>query len=480
MTQVVGTNVSSLTAQRNLSASQMTLATALQRLSSGMRINSAKDDAAGVAIADRFTAQIRGLDMARRNAADGISLAQTAEGALASSTNSLQRIRELAVQAANATNSSSDRKALQTEVSQLVSEMDLTANNTEFAGVKLLDGSFASATYQVGANANQTISAQTGDFRTATYGNNRFYSASITAAAAPTFTAGSLTIQGDATSTVTVATTDTAKSLATSIYAVSSTTGVAAAANTRGSLAFATANQGYSLSITSSNSTAVTVTFAIGSNSTASGLSSAVAAINDASAKTGVTAKLNDTGTAVLLENTAGDNISIANGAGSGGGITLGNYQPATDNYGTAFAAAAGATAAVVGYLELSSQKAYGVTATSTAATTGASTLRSVSLMDVSTVSGASEVIKIADSALALLNTQRARLGALQSRFESITSNLQTASENASASRSRIRDADFASETASLTRAQVLQQAGTAILSQANALPNSVLSLLRS
>jgi flagellin len=479
MTQVVGTNVSSLTAQRNLSASQMTLATALQRLSSGMRINSAKDDAAGVAIADRFTAQIRGLDMARRNAADGISLAQTAEGALASSTNSLQRIRELAVQAANATNSSSDRKALQTEVSQLVSEMDLTANNTEFAGVKLLDGSFGSATYQVGANANQTVSAQTGDFRTASYGNNRFYSASIAAAAAPTFTAGNVVIQGDATSTVTVATTDTAKSLATSINAVSSTTGVAAAANTRGSLAFATANQGYSLSITSSNSTAVTVTFAIGSNSTASGLSSAVAAINDASAKTGVTAKLNDTGTAVLLENTAGDNISIANGAGSGGGITLGNYAPSTDTYNAGVAAAAGATVAAMGYLELSSQKAYGVTATSTAATTGASSLRAVSILDVSSVSGANEAIRIADSALALLNTQRARLGALQSRFESITSNLQTASENASASRSRIRDADFAAETAALTRAQVLQQAGTAILAQANAAPNSVLSLLR-
>ena len=192
-----------------------------------------------------------------------------------------------------------------------------------------------------------------------------------------------------------------------------------------------------------------------------------------------MTAKLNDTGTAVLLENTAGDNISIANGAGSGGSISLANYQPATDNYGTAFAAAAGATAAVAGYVELSSQKAYGIPAPTTAATTGSSTLRSVSLMDVSTVSGANEAMRIADSALGLLNTQRARLGALQSRFESITANLQTASENASASRSRIRDADFAAETAALTRSQVLQQAGTAILSQANALPNSVLSLLR-
>ncbi|MEI7970768.1 MAG: flagellin [Betaproteobacteria bacterium] len=480
MSLSIATNVLSLTAQRNMSTNQGVLSTSIERLSSGLRINSAQDDAAGIAIADRFTARIRGLDMARRNAADGISLAQTAEGALASSTNSLQRIRELAVQAANATNSSSDRKALQTEVSQLVSEMDLTANNTEFAGVKLLDGSFGSATYQVGANANQTVSAQTGDFRTASYGNNRFYSASIAAAAAPTFTAGNVVIQGDATSTVTVATTDTAKSLATSINAVSSTTGVAAAANTRGSLAFATANQGYSLSITSSNSTAVTVTFAIGSNSTASGLSSAVAAINDASAKTGVTAKLNDTGTAVLLENTAGDNISIANGAGSGGGITLGNYAPSSDTYNAGVAAAAGATVAAMGYLELSSQKAYGVTATTTnAATTGASSLRAVSILDVSSVSGANEAIRIADSALALLNTQRARLGALQSRFESITSNLQTASENASASRSRIRDADFAAETAALTRAQVLQQAGTAILAQANAAPNSVLSLLR-
>ncbi|MEI7970765.1 MAG: flagellin, partial [Betaproteobacteria bacterium] len=179
MAQIVGTNVSSLTAQRNLSTSQGTLATALERLSSGMRINSAKDDAAGVAISDRFSAQIRGLDQARRNSADGISLAQTAEGALASSTSLLQRIRELSVQAANATNSASDRKALQTEVSQLVSELELAANNTEFAGVKLLDGSFGSASFQVGANANQTVAATMGDFRTASYGNNRFYSASI-------------------------------------------------------------------------------------------------------------------------------------------------------------------------------------------------------------------------------------------------------------------------------------------------------------
>ena len=173
MSQVINTNVASLNAQRNLGASQGSLATALQRLSSGMRINSAKDDAAGLAISERFTSQIRGIEQARRNANDGISLSQTAEGALKSSGEILQRVRELAVQSANATNSAGDRKAIQAEVGQLVSELDRISTSTEFNGLKLLDGSFGSASFQVGANANQVITAQTGDFRTSVYGIDR-------------------------------------------------------------------------------------------------------------------------------------------------------------------------------------------------------------------------------------------------------------------------------------------------------------------
>ena len=173
MPQVINTNMASLNAQRNLNKSQSDLQTALQRLSSGMRINSAKDDAAGLAISQRFTSQIRGLDQAQRNANDGISLSQTAEGALQSSGDILQRIRELAVQASNATNSVSDRQALNAEVQQLTQELQRVATSAQFNGQNLLDGSFMSSVFQVGANANQTIVATSGNFQTNAYGNYR-------------------------------------------------------------------------------------------------------------------------------------------------------------------------------------------------------------------------------------------------------------------------------------------------------------------
>ncbi len=158
MPQVINTNIASLNAQRNLNSSQAAQAQAIQRLSSGLRINSAKDDAAGLAISDRFTTQIRGLTQASRNANDGISLAQTAEGALSQVGDNLQRIRELALQSANATNSSSDRAALNSEVTQLLAEVSRVATQTQFNGLNLLDGTFSAAQFQVGANANQIIS----------------------------------------------------------------------------------------------------------------------------------------------------------------------------------------------------------------------------------------------------------------------------------------------------------------------------------
>jgi flagellin len=189
MAAVINTNIASLNAQRNLGTSQTALATSLQRLSSGLRINSAKDDAAGLAISDRMTSQIRGGDQARRNANDGVSLAQTAEGALSSANDMLQRIRELSIQSANATNSVNDRAALQAEANQLTAELDRVATTTQFNGQNILDGTFGSANFQVGANANQTITATTGNFRTASYGNYRI-GASV---AATSSSAGDLT-----------------------------------------------------------------------------------------------------------------------------------------------------------------------------------------------------------------------------------------------------------------------------------------------
>ena len=480
MSQVINTNVASLNAQRNLGASQGSLATALQRLSSGMRINSAKDDAAGLAISERFTSQIRGIEQARRNANDGISLSQTAEGALKSSGEILQRVRELAVQSANATNSAGDRKAIQAEVGQLVSELDRISTSTEFNGLKLLDGSFGSASFQVGANANQVITAQTGDFRTSVYGNNSYTSALITASDGAAFTAEDFDIQGLSTATISAVATDTARTLANKVNAQSDSTGVSATARTQAELGFATADSSYTLSLTSNNTTAVNVTFSVGAVDTAEGLANAVSAINDVASKTGVTAKLNDTQSAIILENASGENIRVDNGAASGGGVTLGNYDTSTEAFETGVAAAAGAGLDAVGYLEFNSDKGFAIANSGgTNVDDGAATLASVGTIDVSDVAGANSALKIVDAALAAVNGQRAKFGALQSRFENTVTNLQVTSENLSASQSRIRDADFAAETAAMTRNQILQQAGTAVLAQANAIPNNVLSLLR-
>lgn len=493
MPQIINTNVASLNAQRNLNVSQNALATSLQRLSSGLRINSAKDDAAGLAISERFTSQINGLDQAQRNANDGVSLAQTAEGALGTSGDLLQRIRTLAVQSANASNSASDRQAINAEVTQLTAELDRVAQTAQFNGQNLLDGSFGSATFQVGANANQTITATTGNFRTNQYGNYRIGALAATAtnplgdltagstanaitsnaAAANRVAGGTLTINGSAGSaTVTVAAAASAKTVAAQINAQTANTGVTATAQTQFDLTALTASASYSLNVTSNNTTAVTLAFTVGATVNADGLSAAVNAFNDQSGKTGVTAQVNSAGTGITLLNQSGENITIANNAASTAAITVG---------GTATAAAA--TAIGTGQLTLDSSKTFNVAASNTTdffnAAAASGQLQKVSDLDVSSVAGANRSLSIVDSALASINGQRARFGALQSRFQSTITSLQTTSENLSAARSRITDADFASETASLTRGQILQQAGVAILAQANALPNNVLALLR-
>lgn len=494
MPQIINTNVASLNAQRNLNTSQSALAQALQRLSSGLRLNSAKDDAAGLAISERFTAQIRGLDQARRNAGDGVSLAQTAEGALQSAGDLLQRIRELAVQSANASNAAGDRAALNAEVSQLVAELDRIATSTEFNSLKLLDGSFGAAQFQVGANANQTITATTANFRTAQYGNYRIGSqvdagattpnadlvAGSTAnaitsnAAAANRVAGStIQINGFAgTATVTVAAAASAKSVADLINAQTTNTGVSASALTRFDLTAFTASSSYSFNVTSNNTTAITVAFTTGTVINADGLSTVVNAFNDVQSKTGVVASVNAAGTGVTLTNQSGANLDLLGNAGTTA-LTIGGT-----------ATAAGATAFGTGQIVLDSEKSFNVVSSTAVdfinVTTAASgQLQATSQLDVNTVGSSNRSLAIVDAALAAINGQRAKFGALQARFDAAITNLQTTSENLSASRSRIRDADFAQETALLTRAQILQQAGVAILAQANAVPNNVLALLR-
>jgi flagellin len=380
MPQVINTNLASLNAQRNLNASQSSLNVSLQRLSSGLRINSAKDDAAGLAISERMTAQIRGLNQAARNANDGISLAQTAEGALGEIGNNLQRIRELAVQSRNATNSTTDRAALNTEAAQLKAEIDRVATTTSFNGVKLLDGSFTNAAFQVGANVGETITISSlVNAQSAALGTSSI--AQVTGAAASAFTAitaGDLTING------------------TSVGAIAADTN---AANRAASIA---------------------------------------AAVNSVSGTTNVYATVLNS-TQVTLTNSSGGNVVVA-------------------------FAGASATTATTGF---------------TAGTTSTASVTGFAALDISSIAGADTAMTQMDAALAALNTARATLGAVQNRFMSVVANVQTTSENLSASRSRIQDADFASETANLTRAQILQQAGTAMLAQANALPQNVLSLLR-
>jgi flagellin len=381
MAQVINTNTISLNAQRNLGASGASLATTIQRLSSGLRINSAKDDAAGLAISERFSTQIRGLDVAVRNANDGISLAQVAEGSLTEIGNNLQRIRELSVQSANASNSSSDRAALNAEVKQLTSEIDRVAKQADFNGTKLLDGSFTSQLFQVGANASQAIAIdKVVDAQADALGNVKF-AADVTSAAI-------------------------------------------ADAAADGSIADLTINGVTIADVEYTNGTS--------GEDIAKGLA---AAINAKLGETGVYASVD--ADQVTLTSVKADTDLVVGGTVTGSGLT----------------------------------------AATTAATAG--TAQFAKDLDITTFEGAQKALEIVDAALTSVNSARADLGAVQNRFTSVVANLQTSSENLAASRSRIRDTDFAKETAELTRTQILQQAGTAMLAQANQVPQNVLSLLR-
>jgi len=489
MASTINTNINSLTAQRNLGMTATSLATSIQRLSSGLRINSAKDDAAGLAISERFTSQVRGLNQAVRNANDGISLAQTAEGALKASGDILQRVRELAVQSANATNSASDRQALQAEVGQLVSELDRISQTTEFNGSKLLDGTFGTQQFQVGANANQTITAATANLRTNVYGNNQTKNnagaATLAAITANGNTGGNVTINGSiGSATVSTASNSTAKANTALINAQTVETGVTATARTDMNVSFAAAGA-YSLTLQSDNSTAVSISFSLAAATTAEGLSSAVSAINDQSSKTGVIASLNSTGSAVILTNASGNDIALSDTAALNAGdvtVTKLDEDLAASGGGVTLNAAAtvAQTATVTGYITLDSSKSFSVGVSAGNTLTGSSSsLKKVSDLDITDFKSATNSLKTVDSAIAFISGQRASLGALQSRFETAINNLQVTSENLQASRSRILDADFAQETANLSRAQILQQAGTAMVVQANQLPQGVLALLR-
>jgi flagellin len=492
MSSVINTNVASLNAQRNLSASQASLNTSIQRLSSGLRINSAKDDAAGLAISDRMNSQIKGMTQAVRNANDGVSMAQTAEGALSSSGDMLQRIRELAVQSSNSSNSSSDRKALQTEVTQLTSELNRVANTTQFNGQNLLDGSLGTANFQVGANANQLISMTGANFKTSSYGNNSNTTDGLIDTTGSAIAGGTIKIDGpDGSATsANIKANGSAKDAADAINNVSGSTGVTASAQTN-ALFQGNAGASYNLAVTSDNGTAINITFKLGGTSgnavSSDDYAAAISAFNAQSAKTGVTASYDANNQGLKLTNASGNDIAIADNDTTPSG-TLAAYKavppgslPGTQPQLTTAQNLLSTNITAKGNITLDSAGSFATTDSSNTgfSLTASSNLQSVANIDVSTFDGAQQAIKIADAALSKVNDQRAQLGALQSRFDSTISNLQSTNENLSASRSRIVDTDFASETANMTRGQILQQAGTSMLAQANSLPNGVLSLLR-
>lgn len=399
MALTVNTNVASLNAQRNLGASSNNLQTSLQRLSSGSQINSAKDDAAGLQIANRLTSQVNGLGVATKNANNGISIAQTAEGALQESTNILQRMRDLSLQAANGSNGETERDALNSEVTELKKELDRISNTTAFGGKKLFDGSFGTETFQVGSAANEAISLKLNEVSTKELKSDSISSGSITALGAAGGTSGAVAAE----------------------FTIAS-------GSADGSDRVFTITADFD-----ADATAVEVTQALAT------------AINDANM--GVGAFVNDSGNIEVVTDadigTAEGELQLAVGSGASADAAL--------------TAASGATA----------------TAFSTLTTDN-----SVKDIDITSAKGAQEAVYIIDAALQSIDSQRADLGAAQNRFQSTISNLQNVSENASAARGRIQDTDFAAETAKLTKNQILQQAGTSILAQANQLPQAVLSLL--
>lgn len=630
MASMINTNISSLNAQRNLSTSKTSLETSLQRLSTGLRINSAKDDAAGMAISTRMTSQINGLNQATRNANDGISLTQTAEAGMASATDLLQRMRDLAVQSSNGSNSDTDRAAIQTEVGQLKEEIDRVAKSTNFNGLNLLDGSFSAQSFQVGANnsSNDRIQIkEIANLQTTKLGSGTTGSSSLTSGLTTKALAeGDLTLNGTQIGASTAGaqagqSSSSAYAVAQAINAAAGQSGVTATANATVATSIAATGVAAADEAEAAKKVAAN-TFSINgvnigeieggkvfngtSNPPVAGGTTAVIdkgtkvadAINKVKDQTGVTATVDDTG-AVKLTSTTGKTIElkltspemadpaaadatveearvtaandakiasvltstgltvsvdgtkteglqptvpaanasyaagtfkingvevgeIANGGNKAGqgantaaainaisdktGVTAkadsvtgkislsaadGRDIKLEDGTGTAAAATGIAAGTFTGSVTLSSSNVNGIVVggdnnknAGLAAYTGlkaadTKSTGTISSVDVSTASGAQAAIDTIDKALSSVNTSRANMGAYQNRFSAVVSNLQSSSESLSSSRSRIQDADFAAETASMTRGQILQQAGTAMLAQANSLPNGVLSLLR-
>ena len=491
---VINTNVSAIAAQNSLRTTGLNQSTAMERLSSGIRINSAKDDAAGLAISTRMTANIRGLAAAIRNANDGISLTQTAEGSLASISDNLQRIRELAVQSANSTNNATDRAALHAEAAQLVSEIDRIASNSTFNGIKLLDGSYQDQALQVGAGneANDRISVSIASAKSSSLGvgGGSSYNTSITSAAvgATAMLSGGLSINGfvvGASNTDGVSSTGSDASgiaVAAAINAVSGQSAVVATVQ-KTQLAGTTVADGAQAALASGAVliNGVNIGAIEAAASPVARGAQMTGAINAKSGQTGVVATFSTTTGAVNLSALDGRNIAIT--------ATTGTTQTAT---GLTFTEGDGTTTITRSTVKLASSNAAGITiAGITAASLTASGLTAgysastatagagVSTIDLSTAAGSQTALSTLDKAINSITDSRASMGAYQNRLTASVANLENSSMNLQASRSRILDTDYAKETTNLAKAQIIQQAATAMLAQANQSAQSVLALLK-
>jgi len=488
---VINTNTIALNAQSALAANQVQMSRTMQRLSTGVRINSAKDDAAGLAISNRMTTDVRGYGMAIRNANDGVSLAQTAEGHLSQITSNLQRIRELAVQSANATNSTADRRVIDIESDQIVAEIDRIAINSKFNGVNLLDGTYTNRAFQIGADNESAsrIAMSIGSVKAGALGvgSGSSYATSVTGAAgdATALLAGALSINGyttgaaaaDGVSYVTSSASGIA--VAAAINAISGSSGVTATVAATG--VAGTTVTGWTTAITAGDVLINGVDIgAIAAGATAANRGAQVsAAINAVTAQTGVTATFAATTGVVALSAADGRNITVttsANGAATTTGLGAAASSTTTTRSVVSLAST-GSTGITVASSTAGGLTSSGLTAATTAATTtiGAG----VSSLDLSTVSGSQAALTTLDAAIATVNTARANLGAYQNRLQFAVSDLQISSDNLSASRSRIMDTDYAAETTNLAKSQIISQAATAMLAQANQQPQTVLALLK-
>ena len=552
MALTVNTNVASLNAQRTLGGSTSALSTSLERLASGSQINSAKDDAAGLQISNRLTSQINGLSVAVKNASNGVSIAQTAEGAMKESTNIMQRMRDLSLQSANGSNSDSERTALQQEFNSLSGELTRIAETTTFGGQKLLNGDMGNTSFQIGASANETVSfglsdvsagalrgshssatavgAEPAGMKAAVTGNT-IHAGSTTGTLVPLTDPATVSVNGteivlDDTTSASVAT------IADEINKFSKTTGVTATV-INDQISFTSANNASVSGLKALDLDEDTVKIAAAAATEVLGLAGNITVngttvdIEDDQALSAIVTKIDDAlgtdGKAELIDgritltSANGEAIKLADEDGNEGilgklGLSAGTTQAKLEDNtsitlnGTEIKLAKGSDMESIvtaintastgvsatnngGELSLFSQNnfsiadgaagtglaALGLEAGKTAAVSQEST---VANLDITTAEGAQQAIQVLDGAMQQVDSERAKLGAVQNRFESTISNLQNVAENASASRGRIMDTDYAAESANLAKNQIMQQAGTAMLAQANQLPQAVLSLL--